>query len=161
MIADHRVAVRVAIVTRVRLPRAGVSVGTAWTEYPADAAPCQIAEIHALRRDPDNMFRWLDRAWTARDPGIGNLRSDPIMLRYRHDPRFAAFCNKVGLPATTDAVAMTWQTPDSLPHSPAGLAVGGRPCRIHRAPGWRRADGRYVHRRAREQNSRRAGARLR
>jgi len=28
------------------------------------------------------------------------------MLPYRHDPRFAAFCKKIGLPATTDAVVM-------------------------------------------------------
>ncbi|MFO1507118.1 MAG: hypothetical protein U1F23_08645 [Lysobacterales bacterium] len=66
----------------------------------------QIAETHALRRDPDNMFLWLDRAWSVRDPGIGYLLTDPFMLRYKDDPRFAAFCRKAGLPATTDAVAM-------------------------------------------------------
>jgi hypothetical protein len=52
------------------------------------------------------MFKWLDRAWANRDPGISSLLSDPFVLRYRDDPRFAAFCNKVGLPTTTDAVAM-------------------------------------------------------
>jgi TolB-like protein/Tfp pilus assembly protein PilF len=73
-----------------------------------DAAysPYQIAEVYALRRDPDNTFKWLERAWSARDPGIQYLLSDPFILRYRDDPRFAAFCNKVGLPTTTDAVAM-------------------------------------------------------
>jgi TolB-like protein/tetratricopeptide (TPR) repeat protein len=71
-----------------------------------DLAPYQIAEVYALRRDPDNMFQWLDRAWKARDPGISNLPFDPLILRYRNDPRFAAFCKKAGLPATTDAVAM-------------------------------------------------------
>ena len=70
------------------------------------AAPYQIAEVYALRRDPDAMFHWLDRAWTQRDPGIGGLLNDPLILRYRDDPRFAAFCTKVGLPTTTDAVAM-------------------------------------------------------
>jgi serine/threonine-protein kinase len=72
----------------------------------ADQAPYQIAEVYALRRDPDNTFKWLDRAWTTRDPGIQELLNDPIILRYRDDPRFAAYCKKVGLPATTDAVAM-------------------------------------------------------
>jgi serine/threonine-protein kinase len=52
------------------------------------------------------MFKWLDRAWALRDPGIGYLLMDSLILRYQHDPRFAAFCKKVGLPTTTDAVAM-------------------------------------------------------
>ena len=72
----------------------------------ADPAAFQIAEIYGLRRDPDNMFLWLDRAWSNRDPGLEGLLYDGFILRYRDDPRFAAFCRKVGLPATTDAVAM-------------------------------------------------------
>jgi len=31
-------------------------------EAVAAAAPYQIAEVYALRRDPDAMFKWLDRA---------------------------------------------------------------------------------------------------
>jgi TolB-like protein/tetratricopeptide (TPR) repeat protein len=72
----------------------------------AEDAPYQIAEVYALRGDPDNTFKWLDRAWTTRDPGISYLLYDPFILRYHDDPRFAAFCKKVGLPTTTDAVAM-------------------------------------------------------
>lgn len=41
-----------------------------------------------------------------RDPGINYVLYDPFILRYRDDPRVAAFCKKVGLPTTTDAVAM-------------------------------------------------------
>ncbi|MBS0382500.1 MAG: hypothetical protein JSR56_08710 [Proteobacteria bacterium] len=66
----------------------------------------QIAELYALRSDPDNMFKYLERAWDQRDSGVGLLLQDPVILRYRNDPRFAAFCRKVGLPTTTDAVAM-------------------------------------------------------
>jgi len=69
-------------------------------------APYQIAETYALRREPDAVFQWLDRAWKQHDPGISYLLNDPLILRYRHDPRFAAFCHKVGLPTTTDAAAM-------------------------------------------------------
>jgi TolB-like protein/Flp pilus assembly protein TadD len=72
----------------------------------AEASPFQIAEVYALRRDPDNMFKWLDHAWFDRDSGLHNLLSNPFILRYHDDPRFAAFCKKVGLPTTTDAVAM-------------------------------------------------------
>jgi len=66
----------------------------------------QIAEAYALRRDPEAMFQWLDRARANRDPGVGFLLFDPFILRYRDDPRFAAFCRKVGLPGTTDAKMM-------------------------------------------------------
>jgi serine/threonine-protein kinase len=70
------------------------------------SAAYQIAEVYALRRDPDNTFKWLDRAFANRDAGLEYLLYDPLILHYRNDPRFAAFCEKVGLPTTTDAVAM-------------------------------------------------------
>jgi TolB-like protein/Tfp pilus assembly protein PilF len=72
----------------------------------SEDAPYQVADVYALRRDPDDMFKWLDRAWSSRDPGISYLLYDPLILRYKDDPRFAAFCRKVGLPTATDAVAM-------------------------------------------------------
>ncbi|HEX4079180.1 MAG TPA: hypothetical protein VHX61_09950 [Rhizomicrobium sp.] len=65
----------------------------------SDGAPYQIAEIYALRRDPDKTFEWLDKAWAARDPGIQFLLFDPLLRPYWPDPRFAAFCRKTGLPA--------------------------------------------------------------
>ena len=72
----------------------------------ADGSAYQIAEVFALRKDPDSLFKWLDRAWDTRDSGIGRLLTDPFILRYRNDPRFAAFCGKVGLPTATEAKAM-------------------------------------------------------
>ena len=66
----------------------------------------QIAQVYSLRRDPDNMFKWLDLAWDNRDNGIQYLLFDPVILRYRNDPRFAKFCKKVGLPMTTEAKAL-------------------------------------------------------
>jgi TolB-like protein/Tfp pilus assembly protein PilF len=69
----------------------------------AGSSAYQIAEIYALRRDPDNLFTWLDRAWDTRDGGIVFLLNDAFLLRYRNDPRYAAFARKVGLPATSDA----------------------------------------------------------
>lgn len=65
----------------------------------ADIAAYQIAEVYALRGEPDRMFAWLNRAWTNRDAGIIYLLRDPFILRYRADPRFATFCQQVGLPA--------------------------------------------------------------
>ena len=62
------------------------------------ASPYQIAQVYALRNDPKETFAWLDRAWSNRDSGITFLLYDPFILRYKDDPRFAAFCRKVGLP---------------------------------------------------------------
>lgn len=75
-------------------------------DHQAEIAPYRIAEVYALRRDPGNAFKWLERAWAARDPGVGTLLMDPFILRYGDDPHFAAFAKKIGLPTTSDAVAM-------------------------------------------------------
>ncbi len=61
-----------------------------------------IAGVYALRRDPDGMFAWLDRAWVNRENSISTLYYDPFLLRYKDDPRFAAFCRKVGLPTPAE-----------------------------------------------------------
>jgi serine/threonine-protein kinase len=66
--------------------------------------PFQIATVYALRKEPDQAFAWLDRAWETRDPGIGSLLYDPFLLAYEDDPRFAAFCRKVGLPVPKAAI---------------------------------------------------------
>lgn len=72
----------------------------------APGSAYQIAQAYALRHNPDGMFKWLERARAVDDAGLPYLLYDPLILRYRNDPRFAAFCKKAGLPATTDAVAM-------------------------------------------------------
>jgi hypothetical protein len=72
----------------------------------AAIGPFQIAQTYALRNDADKTFEWLDRAWSNRDAGVSFLLFDPFILRFRDDPRFAAFCKKVGLPTTTTAKAM-------------------------------------------------------
>ncbi|MGH8200331.1 MAG: TIR domain-containing protein [Steroidobacteraceae bacterium] len=71
---------------------------TALIKKYADSAAFQIAELYALRNDANATFSWLDRAWSTHDPGINYLLYDPFILRYRSDPRFAAFCRKVSLP---------------------------------------------------------------
>ncbi|MGH8230969.1 MAG: tetratricopeptide repeat protein [Steroidobacteraceae bacterium] len=71
----------------------------------ADIAAYQIAEVYALRNDADKTFEWLDRAWNNRDPGVNYLLYDPYFVRYRTDPRMAAYCTKVGLPTPAQAAA--------------------------------------------------------
>jgi TolB-like protein/Tfp pilus assembly protein PilF len=70
-------------------------------------APYQIAQVYALRDDAKQTFAWLDRAWSLRDSGIQYLLLDPFILRYRDDPRLAAFCRKVGLPTPREVTGST------------------------------------------------------
>ena len=82
-----------------------------------DNSAYQIAEVYALRNDANKTFEWLDRAWINRDGGIPELLFDPFILRYKDDPRFAAFCRKVGLPVpggTSDLGAAQWQSASKL-----------------------------------------------
>jgi TolB-like protein/Tfp pilus assembly protein PilF len=71
-------------------------------ERDAGSMAFQIAEVYAVRDDSKATFEWLDRAWGNRDTGIQFLLSDPFIVRYKEDPRFAAFCRRVGLPAPSD-----------------------------------------------------------
>jgi Flp pilus assembly protein TadD len=68
----------------------------------SDDSPYQIAESCALRKDADNMFKWLEHARSAKDGGLENLLSDSFILPFRHDPRFAKLCEELKLPAPKD-----------------------------------------------------------
>ena len=63
-----------------------------------DVAPYQVAQVQALRNDADATFDWLERARVGGDPGIVNTLIDPFVMRYKSDPRLAAFCATIGLP---------------------------------------------------------------
>jgi TolB-like protein/tetratricopeptide (TPR) repeat protein len=60
--------------------------------------PYLVADLYALRKQPDEMFPELQRALAQQDPNFGNLLSDPFVLAYRHDARFARLCRQAGLP---------------------------------------------------------------
>lgn len=67
-----------------------------------------IARAYALRGDADGMFLWLGRDWQRRGMAAYQLLYDPLLLRFRNDPRFAAFCRTAGLPppSASDALAI-------------------------------------------------------
>ena len=68
------------------------------TQY-SKTQPYSVADLYALRRQPDDMFEWLQRSWAQHDPAlIQSLLSDPFPLAYQHDPRFVALCKQAGLP---------------------------------------------------------------
>jgi len=64
----------------------------------------QIAVIHALRKEQDEMFRWLDNAYATHDSGLTQLVITPFVFEYRDDARFVALCQKLGvqLPASRE-----------------------------------------------------------
>jgi len=66
------------------------------TTYASNGA-YQIAVIHALRKEPDEMFRWLDNAYATHDSGLTQLAITPFLSEYREDPRFVALCQKLGV----------------------------------------------------------------
>jgi len=69
-------------------------------------APGLIAEVYAHKGDLDQAFTWLDRAMQARDPTAATIYEAPMDLTALHeDPRFAAFCRKIGLPTPADVAA--------------------------------------------------------
>ncbi|HEX7128472.1 MAG TPA: tetratricopeptide repeat protein, partial [Rhodanobacteraceae bacterium] len=69
-------------------------------------APGLIAEVYAYKGDLDQAFTWLDRAVQARDPTAVTIYEAPMDLTALHeDPRFAAFCRKIGLPTPAEVAA--------------------------------------------------------
>jgi len=63
----------------------------------AELAAFQVAEAYAYRGDKDRAFEWLERARRQRDPGLGNLRKDPLLESLYHDQRWNAFLHTMGL----------------------------------------------------------------
>jgi len=63
----------------------------------ADSSGTQIAEVYALRKEPEKMFEWLEHAWTTHDGGVNEMLNDPFLLAYKDDPRFIAFAQKIGV----------------------------------------------------------------
>ena len=67
------------------------------TKNDSETAAYQIAEVYAYRGDKDKAFEWLERARRQRDPGLGNLRRDPLVENLHSDPRWNAFLRTMGL----------------------------------------------------------------
>jgi TolB-like protein/DNA-binding winged helix-turn-helix (wHTH) protein/Flp pilus assembly protein TadD len=64
----------------------------------AEDSPYQIAEIYAYRGEADQAFAWLDRSYAQRDPGLNQLKLDPLLKNLRADPRYSDLLRKIRLP---------------------------------------------------------------
>jgi len=58
----------------------------------------QIAQVCAFRKQSDEAFLWLDRAYVLRDGELSATKVDPILKSLHADPRYAAFLKKLNLP---------------------------------------------------------------
>ena len=57
-----------------------------------------IAAVYATLGDKDQMYAWLDRAYTDRDGILAYLNRQGCYRRYYSDPQFVALQKKLGLP---------------------------------------------------------------
>ena len=57
----------------------------------------QIAVLYAVRKEPGEMFKWLDTAYATHDSGLSQLAVTPFFLPYRDDPRLTALCQKLNV----------------------------------------------------------------
>jgi hypothetical protein len=57
-----------------------------------------IAEVYSFRKEPDQAFMWLDRAYVQHDSGVQEAKSSNLLENLHGDPRYAGFLKKIHLP---------------------------------------------------------------
>ena len=63
-----------------------------------ETAAVQIAQAYAYRGERAKAFDWLDRAVVQRDPGLINIKTDPLFAGLRGDTRYKTVLRKMNLP---------------------------------------------------------------
>jgi TolB-like protein/DNA-binding winged helix-turn-helix (wHTH) protein/Flp pilus assembly protein TadD len=66
------------------------------SRHPEDA-PYQIAEVYAYRGETNHAIEWLERAYRQRDPGLNQLKLDPLLRNVLSDERYLDLLKKMGL----------------------------------------------------------------
>jgi TolB-like protein/DNA-binding winged helix-turn-helix (wHTH) protein/cytochrome c-type biogenesis protein CcmH/NrfG len=61
-------------------------------------AAFQIAEVYAFRKQSDEAFEWLDRAYARHDGGVIQTKVDPLLKNLHGDPRYPALLKKLNFP---------------------------------------------------------------
>lgn len=65
-----------------------------------------IARVYALRGDADHAFEWLQRDVDRDDSAVHYALFDSLLLRFREDAHFAAYCRRAGLPLPESSDAL-------------------------------------------------------
>jgi TolB-like protein len=58
----------------------------------------EISGIYAFRGQSDEAFKWLDLAYTQKDPYLYSIKGEPTLKNLERDPRLNAFLKKMNLP---------------------------------------------------------------
>src|SRR6516164_6549291 len=64
----------------------------------SDDSAYQVASAYAFRGQTEKAFEWLHKAYTRRDPGLSDIKIDPLLLSIRSDARYSAFLKTMRLP---------------------------------------------------------------
>jgi TolB-like protein/tetratricopeptide (TPR) repeat protein len=64
----------------------------------ADEWASGIASLHAIRNEPDDTFKWLERAYAQKDEDLYLIKGNPLYRNLARDPRYTAFLRKMNLP---------------------------------------------------------------
>src|SRR6267142_3585441 len=57
-----------------------------------------IAEVYASRKEPDQAFKWLDRAYVQHDSGVAETKVSSLLKNLHGDARYIALLKKLRLP---------------------------------------------------------------
>src|SRR6267378_168121 len=57
-----------------------------------------IAEVYSFQKEPDQAFKWLDRAYVQHDSTVPETKASTLLKNLRGDPRYIAFLKKLRLP---------------------------------------------------------------
>jgi TolB-like protein/DNA-binding winged helix-turn-helix (wHTH) protein/cytochrome c-type biogenesis protein CcmH/NrfG len=57
-----------------------------------------IAEVYSFQKEPDQAFKWLDRAYVQHDSGVPETKSSTLLKNLHGDPRYIAFLKRLRLP---------------------------------------------------------------
>jgi hypothetical protein len=63
-----------------------------------DSAAYQYVTIYAQWGDRSKALQWLETAMRLLDPGLANLRVEPLLDPLRHEPRFQAIERELKFP---------------------------------------------------------------
>jgi len=62
------------------------------------AGAFQIGQVYAYCGEADRSFEWLERAYKQRDPGLPEIKTDPLFKNLRRHPGYTELLKKMRLP---------------------------------------------------------------
>jgi hypothetical protein len=65
-------------------------------EQHEQGAAYNIAYVLAYRGEADRAFEWLDKAVAYKDPGVQQIKNQPLFSNLHSDPRWLPFLESIG-----------------------------------------------------------------